>query len=56
MPPKEMLAKAILNAVFEQAEISYSCEEYELPKNLKEFYEGKKTNRAVLVRINVADG
>lgn len=42
VPPKEMLAKAILNAVFEQAEISYSCEEYELPKNLKEFYEGKK--------------
>ncbi len=40
--PKEMLAEAILNSVFGQVEPYYSCGEYELPENLKEFYEGKK--------------
>jgi len=43
VPPKEMLAEAILNAVFGQTEIGCSCSKYELPENLKTFYEGKKS-------------
>ena len=42
VPPKEMLADAILKAVFVQDERRCSCGEYELPENLQEFYEGKK--------------
>jgi hypothetical protein len=43
VPPKEMLAEAILNAVFGQIAIACSCSKYELPENLKTFYEGKKS-------------
>ena len=43
VPPKEMLAEAILNAVFGQLETGCSCAEYELPENLREFFEGKKS-------------
>ena len=43
VPPKEMLAEAILNAVFGQSETGCSCSGYELPENLKTFYEGKKS-------------
>ena len=43
VPPKEMLAEAILNAVFGQLETGCSCGEYELPENLREFFEGKKS-------------
>lgn len=43
VPPKEMLAEAILNAVFGCVEISCSCSKYELPDNLKTFYGGKKS-------------
>lgn len=42
VPPKEMLAEAALLAVFGQAEEKCSCGEYELPDNLKNFFEGKK--------------
>lgn len=42
VPPKEMLAEAILRAVFGQSENECSCETYELPDNLKTFFEGKK--------------
>jgi hypothetical protein len=42
VPPKEMLAEAILNLVFGQVETGCSCGEYELPENLKTFYEGKE--------------
>jgi glutaredoxin len=43
VPPKEMLAEAILNSVFGQVETGCcSGGEYELPENLKEFYAGKK--------------
>ncbi|MPM31718.1 hypothetical protein SDC9_78275 [bioreactor metagenome] len=41
VPPKEMLAEAILQAVFGQAESGCSCSGYELPENLKNFFEGK---------------
>lgn len=40
--PKKMLAEAILNAVFGQVETGCSCGVYELPENLREFFEGKK--------------
>lgn len=43
VPPKEMLAKAILGAVFGQPESGCSCGSYELPENLKTFYKGKKS-------------
>ena len=39
--PKEMLAEAILNEVFGQSETGCSCGKYELPENLKVFFEGK---------------
>lgn len=39
--PKEMLAEAILQAVFGQSETGCSCSSYELPENLKTFFEGK---------------
>lgn len=42
VPPKEMLAEAILMVVFGQPEHGGYCS-YELPKNLKTFYEGKKS-------------
>ena len=43
VPPKEMLAEATLNTVFGQFETGCSCGEYELPENLREFFEGKKS-------------
>lgn len=42
VPPKEMLADAILKAVFGQNESGCSCAEYNLPENLERFFEGKK--------------
>lgn len=42
IPPKEMLAEAILKAVFGQVEAESTSREYELPENLQEFFEGKK--------------
>lgn len=45
VPPKEMIAAAILPAVFGQAEAGCSCGGYELPENLKDFFEGK-TNQS----------
>jgi len=43
VPPKEMLAEAILKTVFGQAESNCSCDGYELPENLMAFFEGKKS-------------
>lgn len=45
VPPKEMLVKAVLRAVFGQSESGCSCEAYELPKNLKDFFAGKKDRK-----------
>jgi hypothetical protein len=45
-----MLAGAILNAVFGKAEIGCSGGKYELPKNLSEFFEGKKKQIKMLMR------
>jgi NAD-dependent dihydropyrimidine dehydrogenase PreA subunit len=42
VPPKEMVAEAILQAVFGQADAGCSCDEYELPKNLRDFFDGKE--------------
>lgn len=41
VPPKEMLAEAILQTVFGSAESGCSCGGYELPENLRDFFEGK---------------
>ena len=40
VPPKAMLAEAILKAVF-SPKADCDCKEYELPDNLKQFYKGK---------------
>lgn len=42
IPPKEMIAESILQAVFGTAEDDCGCCKYELPQNLKVFFEGKK--------------
>ena len=41
VPPKGMLANAVLEAVFSGRE-DCACEGYALPENLKRFYEGKE--------------
>ena len=47
VPPKEMLAKAILQTVFGEAKGECGCESpYELPANLKTFFEGKTSKSA----------
>lgn len=46
VPPKEMLAEAILRVVFGQAEEVSSRGGYELPDNLKDFFAGKKYKAA----------
>lgn len=43
VPPKAMLANAILKAVFAE-ESGCSCGSYALPENLKRFYDGKAGN------------
>lgn len=45
VPPKEMLADAILKAVFVQDERGCSCRDYELPDNLKQFFNGKENKK-----------
>lgn len=42
VPPKGMLAEAILRAVFSESDGGCGCGNYELPKSLKAFYDGKK--------------
>ena len=42
VPPKEMLAEAILDTAFGKTRDGCSCDSYELPENLKAFFEGKK--------------
>ena len=41
VPTKEMLADSIFKAIFRQPTLGGSCEDYELPENLRTFYEGK---------------
>jgi Fe-S-cluster-containing hydrogenase component 2 len=42
VPPKEMLAEAVLRAVFSPADDENPGGEYALPENLAAFYEGKR--------------
>lgn len=42
VPPKEMIADSILRSVFGQPEGVCSCGQYELPENLKNFFNGKE--------------
>jgi len=46
VPPREMLAEAILKSVFTQAKAGCTCGTYTLPENLKAFYEGKASKSA----------
>ncbi|HCR82810.1 MAG TPA: ferredoxin [Lachnospiraceae bacterium] len=41
VPPHEMLAQAVMNAVFGKLCEDCFCDEYMLPENLKAFFEGK---------------
>jgi hypothetical protein len=43
IPPKEMLAEGILQLVFSQYKAGCSPDKYELPENLKNFFDGTKT-------------
>lgn len=45
VPPKEMLAEAILGTVFGNVETDCSCKSYELPENLRDFFAGKKNKK-----------
>ena len=45
VPPKEMLADTILKAVFVQDNQGCSCGAYELPDNLKQFFNGKENKK-----------
>ena len=42
IPPKEMLAECVLQRVFSLSDGESSCDRYELPENLKNFFDGKK--------------
>lgn len=52
VPPKEMIAKAILNEILGYTEAGYSCEKYELPGKLREFFEGKKNKSDCSCGVN----
>lgn len=43
IPPQEMLAEAILKEVFSMLDAGSDCSEYQLPENLKTFFEGKSS-------------
>ncbi len=45
VPPKEKLAVDILRGVFGRIEDRCSCGSYELPDNLRVFFDGKKTKK-----------
>jgi NAD-dependent dihydropyrimidine dehydrogenase PreA subunit len=45
VPPKEMLAEAILQTIFERIEDGYTCGNYEIPENLKLFFKGKQNSQ-----------
>ena len=42
VPPKPMLAEGILRLIFGQTDKGSSYDQYQLPKNLKDFFIGKK--------------
>lgn len=42
VPPKDMLARSILGAVFDKNDGGSICGNYELPENLRAFFDGKK--------------
>jgi len=45
-PPKELLAEGILRTIFGRPGNACSCEGYELPDNLRKFYEGVENKGA----------
>ncbi|MEG2323732.1 MAG: DUF2703 domain-containing protein [Anaerovoracaceae bacterium] len=44
VPPKEMLAERIFQEVFKTTKNYCSCGKYEMPENLRKFFEGKKNS------------
>lgn len=46
VPTEEMLAESILLAIFSGQDTACASEDYELPQNLKDFFEGKKNKSA----------
>lgn len=46
VPPKEMLASAVLESVFGKGTGACTCGDYVLSENLKTFFEGKKSKNA----------
>ena len=45
VPPKGVLAETVLQMIFNPMESGCSCSEYDLPENLKDFYEGKRNKQ-----------
>lgn len=45
VPPKEMIAEAILESIFTKGSCGCTCGEYDLPENLKEFFVGKNNKK-----------
>ncbi|MEA4972461.1 MAG: DUF2703 domain-containing protein [Candidatus Metalachnospira sp.] len=45
IPPKEMLAETILRIAFNGYDKDCSSDDYEIPENLKTFFEGKKNKK-----------
>lgn len=52
VPPKEMLADAILGSIFRDENSCGSLGDYEMPKNLVDFFEGKKSKPACSCETN----
>ncbi len=52
VPPKEMLAENLLRLVFSQPDKGCSCVGYELPENLKNFFDGKKAKACCSCKDN----
>ena len=50
VPPKAMIAETILKNAF-SAEVSDSCCRYEVPENLKRFFEGKVLKAADVEKV-----
>ncbi len=48
VPPKQMLAEAILRSLFRTADENYSCGGFEIPDNIKAFFTGKENKTEFL--------
>lgn len=55
VPPKEMLAEGIFQSIFGQSNGECSGDRYELPENLKKFFDGKKNKNEKLTPCRCGD-